>query len=1402
MDKFEAPTPCSHTAQALHESCPGRDLLPQGSVSTTPACWQRTTDNTIHQNLSNKRKREQNTTTNCKRNRKQFSDNELVKRLGHHSKNPKAKRRKTTTNETGAGSRDNQQPTIITHPRRQTTITTFFKPRQEMATMQINNERPIVQAPSTQEIHYNNIINKEQQPPPCTSSKICSELIETPKVTKKEKLTPTDIIYTNQQHKKAALNTLSLNIKGNKAPIITICEPYFDKNLRIPNIHKDLTTLKPKYDTSLGGPRVAICIHKTHQQAYTQISEFDSRDSMAIMLNYKKQKIIIATIYMDRELQFPIYQEKIQHLAKLATIKKAGLIINSDTNAHNKIWGDKTNDKRGDELLITLTRNNLQIVNTGSNHTFENSRLHKSTIDLTIANTAGATSLSKWRVSNEFSNSDHKYIRAQLQIRTKNYTEMKRDSNTDWEKYKEILNKKITNIIEPSEATKMELDAYSNKINEAIISTWHASTKTTYISSTLKPPPWENEEIRKQKNITKKRLKKYRKEKTHETYIALQTANQTLNKLQRHHKTEAWKKFTKGIEKIRDIGRINKICKNFENTYRALDCVYDKNGTLTNNPIDTIKIMKETHFGPDIPTSLNQISFAPTNNELQFNTTDVRNAILSMKSNKSPGPDLITSNMLKQAIEIITRPLSKLFQLSYDIGQTPDNWKTSKGVFMPKPGKTDYHQPKSYRTITLAPVILKIQERLIYWSLERNNIDATLNKNQFGFRKSSSTEAALHKLVHKIEKRMKAKQFALGVFLDVEGAFDKISFESIQKGLIRKGLPPRTVNWIMNMTSTRSIIIGHKNKELSFRINKGVAQGGILSPLIWNIVLDDLLQASAKDAPAYLQAFADDMITLAVGSDLSIIHARTQKTLRHINDWCKSQGLSLSAIKTTMVMFTNKKNWTLKPILIDNTEIKLTNTVKFLGVTLDNKLKFNDHINEIITKAKRNLMRVNIAVGPTWGLTPTTTLWIYKQIIRPILTYAAPIWINATKTKLNQRKLRSLQRLALRIVSGAYPSTAGADLNILTNTQDIIHHIEKIATETIGRLKSTDKWTKDSITPAGTHAHTCNELWSKLNIPSDKLDKTKKDILSKNYDCIIDWEQGMNPQTSEDYIDVYTDGSKDENNNTGIGIFSNNSTASFEISENLSKHSTVFQAEIHAIKRAAEQLTTLGLNNRNVRIRSDSAAAIKALNKLTVDSNTVKECNEALNVLAQNNKIEIKWVKAHIGIEGNEKADQLAKEGCTNTETPNELPIPSCSVKSITKTNATNDTFKTFKSTGGKILTNIIEDKNSWAQLTKNLQPLYNNKKKFRFATFICTGIGPFNQFLHKIGRSPTPVCRLCGDAIESVEHIICKCEALALTRINLTGDPIFSSHKVTILNQIHTAIRILEKAEKSNNQL
>ena len=112
----------------------------------------------------------------------------------------------------------------------------------------------------------------------------------------------------------------------------------------------------------------------------------------------------------------------------------------------------------------------------------------------------------------------------------------------------------------------------------------------------------------------------------------------------------------------------------------------------------------------------------------------------------------------------------------------------------------------------------------------------------------------------------------------------------------------------------------------------------------------------------------------------------------------------------------------MRPISVGGSTISLFKTVKFLGVTLDNKLNYNTHIDNVTQKVTAALMQYKRAVGPMWGLSPKTCMWIYTTAVRPILSYSATVWVRALDNKNNLKKLERFQALALRIMTGAFPN--------------------------------------------------------------------------------------------------------------------------------------------------------------------------------------------------------------------------------------------------------------------------------------------------------------------------------------------------------------------------------------------
>jgi hypothetical protein len=164
-------------------------------------------------------------------------------------------------------------------------------------------------------------------------------------------------------------------------------------------------------------------------------------------------------------------------------------------------------------------------------------------------------------------------------------------------------------------------------------------------------------------------------------------------------------------------------------------------------------------------------------------------------------------------------------------------------VFIPKAGKS-LSQVKSLRPIRLTSFVLKTLEKLLDRRIRGGAlVEKPLQRNQFAYRAGTSTETALFQVVHRLEKSFKHKEIVLGAFLDIEGAFDNTSFHATVKAASERGLEEICCRWIGSMHDSRLIHTSLMGSSLTAKVAGGCPQGVVLSPLLWNLVVDRLLAA-------------------------------------------------------------------------------------------------------------------------------------------------------------------------------------------------------------------------------------------------------------------------------------------------------------------------------------------------------------------------------------------------------------------------------------------------------------------------------------------------------------------------------------------------------------------------------
>jgi hypothetical protein len=189
-------------------------------------------------------------------------------------------------------------------------------------------------------------------------------------------------------------------------------------------------------------------------------------------------------------------------------------------------------------------------------------------------------------------------------------------------------------------------------------------------------------------------------------------------------------------------------------------------------------------------------------------------------------------------------------------------WRQVKVTFIPKPGKLDYTEAKAYRPISLSSFFLNIVEKLVERHIRDGSLrEYPLHRNQHAYQIGKSTETALHNVVTCIENAIEHRDIAFGAFPDIEGAFNRTSFDTIKQAAVRHGIDPTICRWISAVLESRNIKARLSGENLGMAAAKGCPQGGVLSLLLWSLVVDDLLWGF-NNSGYYTVGYADDIAIL------------------------------------------------------------------------------------------------------------------------------------------------------------------------------------------------------------------------------------------------------------------------------------------------------------------------------------------------------------------------------------------------------------------------------------------------------------------------------------------------------------------------------------------------------------
>jgi len=277
-----------------------------------------------------------------------------------------------------------------------------------------------------------------------------------------------------------------------------------------------------------------------------------------------------------------------------------------------------------------------------------------------------------------------------------------------------------------------------------------------------------------------------------------------------------------------------------------------------------------------------------------------------------------------------------------------------------------------------------------------------------------------------------------------------------------------------------------------------------------------------------------------------------------------------------------------------------------------------------------------------------------------------------------------------------------------------------------------------------------------LKIPND-IDQTKY--------IEISFEQ--NSQQSESkLINAYTDGSrieKDSTHQTGAGAIIFIDNQEIILKESLAPENTINQAELLAIHLVTKKLLEMETKESHLVIHTDSSTTLKRLTRSYSNSKQLTETIRSLHELQRDNGVEIVKVKAHANIEGNERADQIAKEATENSkDTQNTLGQTKSQITTKLKQQHKKRTLAELKTKNYSEFTKTTIGK----IIKENTKLTIKNKETMRSLTLAISGQNNLRSALSHRDPSIKPNCELCGTK-ENSEHKLLHCPDLDQLRYN-----------------------------------
>lgn len=589
----------------------------------------------------------------------------------------------------------------------------------------------------------------------------------------------------------------------------------------------------------------------------------------------------------------------------------------------------------------------------------------------------------------------------------------------------------------------------------------------------------DHEEVRQLSKLIRDEIIRYREEKWQKLTRSLRPGDNSL-----------WR-MSKGLRRkrvplpflqmgnntaLRDIGKAEMLADQYE-TYNRVD------GTV-NTARQRYNVARHNQIAEIAYINFNR---ARLTRELA-SRMEVGNYCYSTPTYKAPGIDCIEPIIVRNFSRLAVAHYTEIVNACLAFQYYPECFKRAVIIPIYKGSGKPVNDPKSYRPVSLLCILAKILDKIILSRLTDTVEELELlPEEQFGFRSGRSTTMQVARIVHHVKEKSQRGLNTYLVSLDMKHAFDSVWHPGMVAKLHDLGIPLWLVRLIQSFLSERRFCVRVGNSRSGFRMMQGgVPQGSSLSPLLYSLYTCDFpIHPNTQTA-----LYADDVAIYA-----SSFHSQTavdkvrDHLYRSVIPYLEENKIVLNEEKSEGINFTVRFRDTriARKLRVKDRNLPNRMAIDYLGIRLDRRLNMHEHVTVRVEKGNAAFRAMYSLLARNSRLSLEMKVLLYKQLIRPVMTYGTPFMMTYKSRIL---PLQKLQNKILRHIAGVERYVSVTRLHNRLGVESIDDYILRIGDSFYRKHIRQSPYTRDLTvirSNSGIH-YKRGLLYQRLHLFHERLD--------------------------------------------------------------------------------------------------------------------------------------------------------------------------------------------------------------------------------------------------------------------------------------------------------------------------